>query len=510
MNIILHKRLYSSLFFCMAVALMMLSACSKEKMGAPLITSVRNYAPSPNDTIVKTINTGQWVALEGQNLSGVSQVYFGSIPATINSALFAQGSLVVQVPDIPFPSVPGGKLNQVTVVSETGTFTYTINITGPPIISYVKSYQALPNDTIALAIFPDEKINIRGYNLKNATSIKFQGVAADLSSVVYTDTSVIVKVPADLSGGDATLANTITYTTAIGTGSFSIQIIGPPIITSISSENPATGDSVYLYGNNFFSIQSLNFAGSAISSFVASADGTSVGFIAPSLTQSGPVKITTQAGTFTTAFNANDVTSGAISNFEWSGVFHWDWWGGANLESGDPASGWPPYNAAFPGNSSLYLTLKSNALDAGGGDEFSTAIRIGGVQWLPAANLGDPANSWALKFEIYVPSAWNGGTLSIKSSNNNYRARFEPWQISQSSTAAWSTKGWRTVTIPLSSFRKNDATLGEGKGAQIASISDLLGSTGTSDLVLYMHNYGSSAAQTAFNAAFDNFRVVKR
>jgi hypothetical protein len=504
------SRIYNSLLVCIVGVLLLFTACKKERIGAPVITSVRNYQAAPNDTVVQTIYTGQWVILLGQNLNGVTQAYFGTTPATINTALLAQGSLVVQVPAVPFPSVPGNKLNEVTVVSETGSFTYSISITGPPIISYIKSYQVSPVDTISRAIYPDQKINIRGYNLKNATRIAFQGVAANLSTVVYTDTSVIVQVPADLSGGDATLANTISYTTNIGTGSFSIQIIGPPIITGISYEIPNAGDSVYLYGNNFFSVQSLVFAGVAVTSFIESADGTSLGFIVPSLTQSGPVKVTTQAGTFTTAFNVNDITSGAISNFEWNGVFKWDWWGGASLECGDPNSGWPPYNPAFPGNSGQYLVLKSNALAAGGGDEFSTAIRIGGVQWLPAANLTDPVNSWALKFETNIPGPWNGGTLSIKSSSNNYRARFEPWEVSPSSTVAYSTKGWKTITIPLSSFRKNDAALGEGKGTPITSISELLGNTGTNDLILYLHNYASSPAQTGFNGAFDNLRVVKR
>ncbi|MEO8405285.1 MAG: glycan-binding surface protein, partial [Chitinophagaceae bacterium] len=151
-----------------------------------------------------------------------------------------------------------------------------------------------------------------------------------------------------------------------------------------------------------------------------------------------------------------------------------------------------------------------NILDPGAGDEFSTAIRIGGVQWLAAANLSDPVNSWALKFETSIPNPWNGGTLSIKSSNSDYRARFEPWQVSTNSTVPYSTNGWKTVTIPLSSFRKNDPALGEGKGLPVTSITTLVGNTGTSDLILYIHNYGSSATQTNFNGAFDNFRVVKR
>jgi hypothetical protein len=293
----------------------------------------------------------------------------------------------------------------------------------------------------------------------------------------------------------------ISYTTGIGTGTFAIKIIGPPIITAISNENAATGDSVYLYGNNFFAVQSLIFAGTTISSYKASDDGNSLVFVLPALSQSGPVVITTGGGSFTTAYNVNDVTTGIISNFEWGPLFKWDWWGGAELKSGDPD---------FPGNSSQYIGLKTNVLNPDAGNDWSTAVRMSGSQWLPAANVSDPINNWALKFEMSVPALWNGGSLCIQSSNSSYMFRYEPWQVTSTTTAAYRTKGWQTVTIPLSSFRRNDATLGDGRGTPVASISELVGSTGNSNLMLYMHNYGTSPTATAFKAAFDNFRVVRR
>lgn len=503
------RSIYTSILFT-AMAILVLTACKKDKMGAPVITAVHNYEAAPNDTLVQVVHTGQWVVLLGANLDGVGQVLFGGVPATVNTALSAPGSLVIQIPSIPFETVPADKLNEITVIGEGGIFTFQIGITGPPIIAHVRNHGAAPNDTIATALYPGQEVNLIGFNLKNAASISFQGVLADLSNVVYTDSGVIVKVPADLSGGDATLANTITYTTSVGEGVFPIAIIGPPIITGISLENPVAGDSVYLYGNNFFSIQEIEFAGAAITSFAEHPDGTSVGFVVPALAESGPVRITTQSGTFATAFNVNDVSTGAISNFEWSGVFNWEWWGGAGLETGDPNSGWPPYNPAFPGNAGMYLVLKNNVLNPGAGDEFSTAIRIGAVQWMPKANVADPLNSWALKFEMNVPANWNGGSVTIKTSNGDFSMRYEPWQISPVATAPYTTKGWRTVTVPLSAFRRNDATLGEGRGEPVKTIVELLGTEGKSALVLYMHNYSASATPTGFNGAFDNFRVVKR
>jgi hypothetical protein len=131
------------------------------------------------------------------------------------------------------------------------------------------------------------------------------------------------------------------------------------------------------------------------------------------------------------------------------------------------------------------------------------------AQWIPAANLSDPVANWTVKFEMSVPQSWNGGTIDIISPNSSYVARYEPWQVTSTTTAPFTTKGWITVTIPCSSFRATDATLGEGEGTPVSSFTTLLGNTGSSEMFLYIHNYSSSSTATGFYGAFDNFRVVK-
>jgi hypothetical protein len=51
-----------------------------------------------------------------------------------------------------------------------------------------------------------------------------------------------------------------------------------------------------------------------------------------------------------------------------------------------------------------------------------------------------------------------GGTLLIKTrfAGDTYVARYEPWKIPGSNkTAAFKTKGWQTVIIPLSNVQIN-------------------------------------------------------
>ncbi|MET7257233.1 hypothetical protein [Dyadobacter fermentans] len=226
----LYTKICLTLFYCMATVSLLLSACEKDELSPPVITEIRNYAASPADTVVQTLQAAQWVVVVGQNLGDVSQVYFGSIPATINHTLLTDGSIVVQVPSIPFDSVARDKVNIVTVVNSSGSASFTINITGAPMISHVRNYAAAPKDTVVNTIVPGQTINIVGYNLKKATKIAFQGVDASLAGVIYTDSSVIVKVPGSFTGADPLLANKITYGTAVDTTDYSIRIFDPAIL----------------------------------------------------------------------------------------------------------------------------------------------------------------------------------------------------------------------------------------------------------------------------------------
>jgi hypothetical protein len=73
----------------------------------------------------------------------------------------------------------------------------------------------------------------------------------------------------------------------------------------------------------------------------------------------------------------------------------------------------------------------------------------------------------------------------------------------------YKTKGWITLTIPLSSFRASDPTLGEGMGAPLTKLTDMLDAKGHSTAYIYVHNYAAAKTITGFYGAFDNIRVVK-
>jgi hypothetical protein len=230
MKKILYIPIYFLQLFCLVAVLSLLSGCKKEEENPPVITEIRNYDASPNDTLVQTLEAGQWVVVLGKNLSGVTQVYFGGTPATINNTMLMDGSLVVQVPWIPFQSVPRDKVNIITAVTSSGMATFEINITGAPLITHVRNYAPAPNDTIVDAVVPGQQVNIIGFNINNATKIAFQGVEANLEEAVYTDSSVIVKLPLDFSKANPALANKISYSTKVDSSTYSIIIYDPELL----------------------------------------------------------------------------------------------------------------------------------------------------------------------------------------------------------------------------------------------------------------------------------------
>ena len=492
------KKISNSLLYVLplfAAILAVLPACKKDiGKNGPVITDVRNYAADPNDTVYHSlVADNQWVVITGRNLQNALQITFDGVPASFNSALFAPNSAVVQIPGITFSSIDTSKLYTIEYTTSAGSTIFSFKL-GPdaPTITAISNVFANPGDSVFLY----------GTNLVLVQSLSYGGSEITSYKSNADGTSLGFLMPAQTPTDQVLL-------TAKG-GSVVFKIVATPTITGVSNENAATGDSVYIYGTYLKNIQTFTFAGTDITSFVSSADGTSVGFALPVLSQSGPVTITTQFGTATTVYNVNDVATGRISDWEWGGNFNWQWWGGSNVYSGDPNSGWPPYNPDFPGNPSLYMVLQTSILSGGEGNTYSNyAILMNAAQWVPTANINDPIGNWAFKFEVSIPQSWNGGTIDILSSDNTYIARWEPWQISANTTAAYTTKRWITVTIPFSMFRKTDPTLGEGEGASMTKFSDLLGSTGNSACTMYIHNYSTSATATGFYGAFDNLRVVK-
>jgi len=392
------------LLVMLAVVVLTQSGCKKDTTsGAPVITSIRDYVPSPGDSLISRVGTGQWVVISGRNLKGALQINFDGVAGSFNDAWFSDTSAIALIPSvIAFPSVPSKQLN------------------------------------------------------------------------------------------------TIQYITTHGQTTFSFPIVAPaPTISGISDEDANPGDSVKIYGFNFFFIKSVVYAGLPVTGYTSSSDGTSITLAVPAaVTQNGGiVSVTTNSGSASTIYTVHDFITGVFQN--WDNINGYPW--GSNTDNS---------STDYPGNTGSYNVLTATNLSANdfGWYNGGRGVNMGNAQWVPVADIDSSLADYAVKFEISVTAAtpWVNGSIYVAVNYSfTYIALYQPWKNANGSSSPFVTNGWQTVTIPLSNFRTNDGT-----GTQAASITDLVGASGNNAMEVWYINDGSTPV-VSFAAAIDNIRVVK-
>lgn len=188
---------------------LVMASCEKDDESAPMITGIRAYLPAPNDTVLSKVGPDTWVVIQGSNLKGTKAVFFDGdgFPATFNSALLAENSIVVLVPaGIPFASVPADQLNTIRIVTDGGEIIHSFPIFAPsPVVAGASNEMANPG----------EEVVIYGSFLYLIDKVVFPG---NIEATGYTSnesgTAITVKVPQGL-----TEAGPITVQTKFGTGS---------------------------------------------------------------------------------------------------------------------------------------------------------------------------------------------------------------------------------------------------------------------------------------------------
>jgi len=385
-------------------------------------------------------------------------------------------------------------------ITQTGCKKDKSTSTGTPVITSIRDYVPHPGDSLISRVGTGQWIVISGHNLKGALGVYFDGTAGQFNDAWSSDTAAIALIPSVIAFPTVPPKelNTIRYVTTHGETTFSFPIVAPaPTITSISNEDASAGDSVKIYGLSFFFVKNLTYAGIPVTSFTTSNDGTTISLAVPGnvTNTGGVVSVTTPSGTATTTFNVHDFVDGVFQN--WDNINGYPW--GSNTENS---------STDFPGNTGYYNVLTATNVPpndftwyAGG-----RGVNMGASQWVPVADIDSSLSSYAVKFEVSVPQStpWVGGSIFVAVNYGfTYIARYRPWINAAGKATPFTTKGWITVTVPLSNFVTNNGT-----GTPVSSITDLVGATGNNGMNIWYINDGSTSV-AAFTMAIDNIRVVK-
>lgn len=204
-----HIRLLSTLSIILIITSM--TSCNNDDDNAsgtgPVITEIRNYAASPNDTLVDKIVPGQWIVITGKNLKSATKITFNGISADFNAGLFSNTYAAVQVPAvIPFPSIPANKLNTIQYTTSVGTTTFAFSIVaGPPALVSISNENPVEGDLVTLSgsnLFLINEISFGGKIITDYTA------AVDGKSISFVMPNVTTSAPLNIITASGTVTTT--------------------------------------------------------------------------------------------------------------------------------------------------------------------------------------------------------------------------------------------------------------------------------------------------------------
>jgi len=450
---------------------------------APTVSVV---APNPG-------KNGGTISVTGTDLDLVSQVTFGGgKTGTIQSGGSAT-SITVGIPKdaldgkVKFStkSAKWDSTQSITLVKPTiTTFTASVNTKNVPSITIDGTNVDLTSNVIFQAdsvLFPP-----------NGT---ITAVQADIT--VNSSGEIVVKVPQGAKTGKFTLVTT--NGTQLKSSSDLTIVPDMPIVTSLNPAGFVAGKTITFTAASGLDVPlDVVFPNGTTSGLIApmivSKTATSLSVVVPVGAKSGYIKFINYAKESykvpfpTLVLGPDPVVDKSLVFFDFNNTvnINYDkgvWWGDATVENNPTVtldgSGYARYNGT--------LNAWTGFFWRNGGNNF------------PGSKIGTDISNYVVKFDISLLSAITAGNLivTMKTATTEYDAMIGPG--APTPTALNSTfGGWKTITIPLTSFK-------DGYGWGTNGLTDL--SLITADFGMAYSLGGSpSSSSSAVNIAIDNVR----
>ncbi|HEY5745632.1 MAG TPA: IPT/TIG domain-containing protein [Chryseolinea sp.] len=233
--------------------------------------SVDSFTPTKGVAGISRITIG------GANFTDISSVKFnGAEAGQANIAIKSLTSLDVKVP----AKATTGTV-EITNPSGTGISTAVFNIVDPSSALVFTPASAPANAWIT----------ITGFGFDNTTVVKFNGTPVVAAGVkVDSETSIRAQVPTNSTTGNITVT---TGDLTLGS-SQDFVVLQPPSISSFSPKSGPVGTQIVINGSNFDDA-TVNFNGIAITKDLKITFNT-ISFYVPTGATTGPITITTVAG----------------------------------------------------------------------------------------------------------------------------------------------------------------------------------------------------------------------
>lgn len=189
------KSRYKIVFLLIALSMTgILTNCSDDPEGAPVISYVRITDPSSSDSLLIAAGQGQMVAIIGKNLQNTQQVWFNDQRAALTTTFVTSTSIIVRIPS-QIPKELTHKVMLIFANGETLEYEFIVTISRPE-INRMKSEYVSTGD---VATFYGD------YFYQPIVVTFSGGVVAELVSV--DDQAIEVKVPDGAIEGPVTITS---------------------------------------------------------------------------------------------------------------------------------------------------------------------------------------------------------------------------------------------------------------------------------------------------------------
>ena len=235
---------------------------------------------------------GTQVVITGSGFSAATVVTFNTA-----SADFIVSSDTRMVATVPVDATIG----PLRVTNPTGTAVSSASfIVAPRIIGFSPARSA--TNSVVL---------VEGFNFTGATNVLFNGKSTSFRVTALDSTQIQATVPYGATNGPITVQTPAG--TAVTTNSF--LVTGPgPIVDDFSPRVSAPGVIVFIYGANFTNVTAVTFGGVPAAIFPAPAQ-TLIQATVPAAAATGPIKVTTTAGTATSTNDFTVTRAPVVTNF---------------------------------------------------------------------------------------------------------------------------------------------------------------------------------------------------
>jgi hypothetical protein len=252
-------------------------------LGSPALPEVLSLTPDTGTSF-----GGTKVTIVGENLKGVTTVYFGATAVTLKA--------------------PSKSPTKIKTVSPAGTGTVNVTVSTPEATSEVVpadefTYLSSPPTIVSLspkqgAAAVQKTVEITGTDFTGATAVRFGTISVPFTIKKSTEIKATSPYAQVLGPVEVTVTTPEGTSAATPADEYTFEPEFPDVASASPEEGPAAGgNSVTLHGEGFIGTMAVAFGGEPVESFEVVNDATIVAVPAPHATAKVHITVTTPKGT---------------------------------------------------------------------------------------------------------------------------------------------------------------------------------------------------------------------